>query len=72
MTVEDGYCLVALGKGAPRVGSIRGPLGGGLTIRSPKVGIGKFSATLAISLRLSNINKRAQRALECSPESEDF
>ena len=57
MAVEDGYCLVALGKGSQWLGSIRGPFGGGLTIHSPKVGLETFSATLAIRLRLSYIIK---------------
>jgi len=45
VTATDGYWLVALSKGSPWVGSFRGPLGRGLTIRSPKVGLGPFSAT---------------------------
>jgi len=56
-TAADGYWLVSLGKGSPRVGSIRGPHGDDLTIRSPKVGLGPFFAILAISLRPSYTKK---------------
>jgi len=44
VTAADGYWLVALDRVSTRVGSIRGSLGGGSTIRSPKVGLGPFFA----------------------------
>ena len=50
VTAADEYWLVALGEGSPRVGSIRGSLGRGSTIRSPELGLGSFFALLAISL----------------------
>jgi len=48
VTAADGYWLVAMGKSSPRVGSIRGRITRGLTIRSPKLGFGPFFAILAI------------------------
>jgi len=62
VTAADGYWLVSLGKGSPRVGSIRGPHGDGLTIRSPKVGLGPFFAILAISLAYTALLATAPRA----------
>ena len=47
MTAADKYCLVALGKRSPQVGSIGGPLDRSLTIRSPDIGLGPFFAILA-------------------------
>jgi len=57
VTTADGNWLVALGKGSLCVVSIRGPLGRGLTIRSPEINLGPFFAILAISLRPSYTKK---------------
>ena len=57
MTAADEYCLVALGERSPQVGSIRGPLCRGLTIRNPKAGFGPFFAILAIGVRPSYTKK---------------
>jgi len=53
VTAVDGYWLVTMDNALPRVGSIRGHLDRGLTIRSQEIGMGPFFDISAIGLKPS-------------------